>query len=131
VHHGTHTRRAGDNHLADFDNEGVFYSQTNLSGNSFYKSNEFLAITSPEISYGNYIRNNITQIVGVTTLSFLMLNLDNGLSPLLPLVLDRSPIHHYTLSLERWDAKSIPHILEIEADDMAGNRSRMFSKNPA
>ncbi|HSD57381.1 MAG TPA: hypothetical protein VLB04_04295 [Methanotrichaceae archaeon] len=117
--------------LAYFDNEGVFHSLTDLSGNSFYKSNEYLAITSPEISYGSYIRSNITPIVGVTTLSFLRLNLDEGLSPLLPLILDRSPIHHYTLSLENVDAKSIPYIIEIEADDTAGNRSRMFSKNPA
>jgi hypothetical protein len=117
--------------LAYFDNEGVFHSLTDLSGNSLYKSNEYLAITSPEISYGSYIRNNITPIVGVTSISFLKLNLDEGLSPLPPLILDRSPIHHYTLSLERVDAKSSPYILEIEADDTAGNRSRMFSKNPA
>jgi hypothetical protein len=117
--------------LAYFDNEGVFHSLTDLSGNSLYKSNEYLAITSPKISYGSYIRNNITPIVGVTTLSFLKLNLDDGLSPLPPLILDRSPIHHYTLSLEKVDAKSVPYILEIEADDTAGNRGRMFSKNPA
>jgi hypothetical protein len=115
--------------LAYFDNEGVFHSLTDLSGNSLYKSNEYLVITSPEIPYGSYIRNNITPIVGVTSLSFLKLNLNEGLSPLPPLILDRSPIHHYTLRLEKVDAKSIPYILEIEADDTAGNISRMFSKN--
>ncbi|MEO0248313.1 MAG: hypothetical protein ABIN58_01995, partial [candidate division WOR-3 bacterium] len=44
--------------LAYFDNEGVFHSLTDLAGNSLYKSNEYLAITNPEISYGSYIRNN-------------------------------------------------------------------------
>lgn len=117
--------------LAYFDNEGVFHSLTDLSGNSFYKSNEFLAITGPGTSYGSYIKNNITLIVGVTNLSFLRMNLDGGLSPLPPLVLDRSPIHHYTLRLEKVDAGSIPYIMMLEADDASGNSSRMFTKNMA
>jgi hypothetical protein len=72
-----------------------------------------LAITGSGTSYGSYIRNNITLIVGVTNLSFLRMNLDEGLSPLPPLVLDRSPIHHYTLRLEKVNAGSIPYILEL------------------
>jgi len=117
--------------LAYFDNEGVFHSLTDLEGNSYYKSRELLAATSPGIAYGSYIRNNITPIVGLTNLSFLRLNLNEGLSPLPPLLLDRSPIHHYALWLERVDLKSRPYILEVEADDLAGNRVREFSKNPA
>ncbi len=117
--------------LAYFDNEGIFHSLVDLSGNSFYKSKEFLAITSPDTPYGSYIRNNITLIVGVTTLSFLSLNLDEGLSPLPSLVLDRSPIHHYTLRLEKVSQESVPYIIEVEAEDSSGNRARKFSKNPA
>lgn len=117
--------------LAYFDNNGVFHSLTDLSGNSFYKSNEFLMATSPETSYGSYIRNNITPIVGVTTLSFLRLNLNEGLSPLPALILDRSPIHHYTLRLEKEGVGPVPYILEVEADDASGNRSRKLSKNLA
>ncbi len=121
----------GTTALAYFDNDGIFHSLTDLSGNSFYKSNELLAATSPEASYGSYIRNNITLIVGVTTLSFLKLNLEEGLSPLPALILDRSPIHHYTLLQEKVSAESVPYILEVEADDTSGNRSRKLSKNPA
>lgn len=117
--------------LAYFDNEGIFHSLVDLSGNSFYKSKELLAVTSPGTPYGSYIRNNITMIVGVTTLSFLSLNIENGLSPLPPLVLDRSPIHHYTLLLEKVSQESVPYIIEVEAEDSSGNRARKFSKNPA
>lgn len=116
--------------LAYFDNEGIFHSLVDLSGNSFYKSKEILAVTSPEISYGSYIRNNITPMVGVTTLSFLRLNLNEGLSILQSLVLDRSPIHHYTLRLEKVSQESVPYIIEVEAEDLSGNRARKFSKNP-
>ncbi len=116
--------------LAYFDNDGVFHSLTDLAGNSYYKSIELLAATGPRISYGSYIKNNITLVVGASALSFFRLNLNEGLSPLQPLVLDRSPIHHYTLRLESIDLESVPYILEVEADDSTGNRVREFSKNP-
>lgn len=117
--------------LAYFDNNGTFHSLADLSGNSYYKSKEILAITSPDTPYGSYIRNNISLIVGVTTLSFLRLNLKEGLNPLLTLVLDRSPIQHYTLKLEKVGQESVPYIIEVEAEDSSGNRARKFSKNPA
>lgn len=117
--------------LAYFDNDGIFHSLVDLSGNSFYKSKEILTITSPDTPYGSYIRNNISLIVGVTTLSFLKLNLNEGLNPLPSLVLDRSPIHHYTLNLEKVSQESVPYIIEVEAEDSSGNRVRKFSKNPA
>jgi hypothetical protein len=117
--------------LAYFDNEGIFHSLVDLSGNSFYKSEEIMAITSPDTPYGSYIRNNITLTVGVTTLSFLRLNLNEGLSPLPPIVLDRSPIHHYALRLESVSQESVPYIIEVEAVDSSGNSARKFSKNPA
>ncbi len=115
--------------LAYFDNEGILHSLSNITGDSYYKSSELLAAISPGESYGRYIKNNITSIAGITTLSFLKLNLKEGLSPLPPLVLDRSPINHYGLQLEGVDMKSVSHVLEVEADDSAGNRVREFSKN--
>lgn len=117
--------------LAYFDNDGIFHSLVDLSGNSYYKSNEILAITSPDTPYGRYIRNNISLIVGVTTLSFLRLNLKEGLNPLPSLILDRSPIQHYTLKLEKASQVSVPYIIEVEAEDSSGNRVRKFSKTPA
>ncbi len=117
--------------LAYFDNNGTFHSLVNLSGNSLYKSKELLSITSPDTPYGSYIRNNISLIVGVTTLSFLKLNLNEGLNPLPSLVLDRSPIQHYTLKLEKASQESVPYIIEVEAEDSSGNRVRKFSKNTA
>jgi hypothetical protein len=117
--------------LAYFDNDGIFHSLVDLKENSYYKSKEILAITSPDTPYGSYIRNNISLIVGVTTLSFIKLNLNEGLSPLPSLVLDRSPIQHHTLKLEKVSQESVPYIIEVEAVDSSGNRVRKFSKNAA
>ncbi len=115
--------------LAYFDNDGQFHSLVDISGNSYYRSRELFGIVSPSLSYGRYIRENITMIVGVTSLSFLKLNLNKGLSPLPPLILGRSPIQHYTLRLEKVAVGSMSYIIEVEAEDSSGNRARKFSKN--
>ncbi len=115
--------------LAYFGQDGEFHSLEDLSGTSYYKSRELLKAVSPEIPYGRYVRNNITLIVGESSLRFFRLNIDAGLIAYPSMILSRSPIQHYTLQLEKTKAGSGGKIVEIQAEDSAGNRIRKFSNN--
>jgi hypothetical protein len=48
---------------------------------------------------------------------------NSGLIPLLPLLLDRSPIQHYTLKMEMVPAQ-VNYTVEVDAQDAAGNLAR-------
>ncbi|MCX6669658.1 MAG: hypothetical protein NTV25_07635 [Methanothrix sp.] len=115
---------------AYFDEEGQFHSLRDLSGNEFYKSRELLRAVSPETSYGRYVQDNISLSVGRSSLRFLLLNQDTGLNPFPALVLERSPIQHYTLTLEGRTASPGPYIVGIEASSAAGNKAAKFFELP-
>ncbi len=110
--------------LAYFDREGQFHTLRDLSGKEYYRSREFLRSVSPKIPYGRYVKTNVTLIVGQTALRFFWLNLGQGLSAFPALVLDRSPIQHYTLTIERRAADDGPFVVEVEAEDLAGEKAR-------
>lgn len=116
--------------LAYFDSEGRFHSLRDLSEIEYYKSRELLWAVSPGTSWGRYVRSNVTLQVGQTALRFLWLNLDQGLSTFPPVVLDRSPIQHYSIQLLRRAANPGTYVVEIEAEDMAGNKTVRFSGSP-
>ena len=67
------------------------------------------------------MRDNITIIEGESELNFFRLNPSEGLVSLPPLVLARSPIHNYNLSLEEVDAGTGSHNIYVEVADLAGN----------
>lgn len=112
--------------LAYFGQDGEFHSLTDLSGTSYYKSMELLRAVSPETPYGRYAMNNITPIVGLTSIRFFHLNIDKGLIAYPPLLLSRSPIQHYTLRLDGIRVASGSKIYVIDAEDQRGNRARKF-----
>jgi hypothetical protein len=107
--------------LAYFGQDGAFHSLEDLNGQVLYRSRELLAVTSPGTSFGEYVKHNLTLIEGATTLSFLKRNADQGLIPLPPLLLDRSPIQHYALSLERVPFSGA-YTIEVLAEDIAGGQ---------
>lgn len=114
--------------LAYFDEMGRFHSLRDLSGKEYYRSMEFLRSASPTTPYGRYVKNNITLVVGQTALRFFWLNLDHGLNTFPAMVLDRSPIQHYTLIIERRASGEGPFVVEIEAEDLAGVKAKEFSE---
>ncbi len=111
---------------AYFDKDGQFHSLRDLSGNEYYRSRERLLETSPETSYGRYVQDNVSLIMGRSSIRFLLLNRDAGLNPFPALVLERSPIQHYTLTLEERTASPGPYIAGIEASNAAGNKTAKF-----
>ncbi len=117
--------------LAYFGQDGELQSLEDLSGISYYKSRELLKAVSPETPYGRYVMRNITLIVGMTSLRFFRMNLDEGLAAYPPMVLSRSPIQHYTIRLEKISAEPDRKIIEIDAEDSAGNRIKKFSNDSA
>ncbi len=112
--------------LAFFGQNGEFNSLTDLNGNSYYKSMELAKIDSPGIHYGRYVIKNITLVVGISTLQFLHRNIDTGLIAFPPMILSRSPIQHYTLTLERRAAENRSVIYELDAEDSAGSITKKF-----
>ena len=113
--------------LAYFDSDGQFHSLQDISGNEYYRSRELLGAVSPATPWGRYVQSNITLQVGRTSLRFLWRNLDSGLNSFPPLVLDRSPIQHYTLQLLKRAANPGTYVVEIEAEDLTGNKTSRFS----
>lgn len=114
--------------LTYFDKNGQFHALRDLSGKEYYRSREFLGSVSPKMPYGRYVKTNVTLIVGQTALRFLWLNLDQGLNAFPAMVLDRSPIQHYTLTIERKAAGVGPFVVEVEVEDLAGEKAREFSE---
>jgi hypothetical protein len=114
--------------LAYFDQDGVFHSLMDLAGANYYKSRELLEATDPGASYGWYVKNNLSLWEGETSLRFFSLYLNRSLVPYPPLMLERSPIQHYTIFLERRDASEGRYLLELEAEDSQGQRIRKISE---
>lgn len=110
--------------LAYFDQDGVFHSLVGLDGASYYKSRELLGATDPGASYGLYVKNNLSLWEGQTSLRFFSLYHNRSLSPYPPLMLERSPIQHFTILLERKDAPQGRYLLEVEAEDSQGSKTR-------
>jgi len=109
--------------LAYFDQSGDFHSLTDLEGNTYYKSRELLGAVDPQASFGAYVRDNLSLRVGETSLSFFRFYLNRSLVPYPPLVLQRSPIHHYTVSLQRQDVRPGRYLFQLEVEDSRQNKS--------
>jgi hypothetical protein len=113
--------------LTYFDQDGVFHSLVGLDGASYYKSRELLRATEPGASYGQYVKNNLSLWEGETTLRFFSLYHNRTLSPYPPLMLDRSPIQHFTLFLQRREAPPGRYLLEVEVEDAQSNKINKIS----
>lgn len=109
--------------VAHFGRDGKLHALVDGSGFIHYLSAELFGLEEkePGRSYGRYMRDNITIIEGESELNFFRLNPSEGLVSLPPLVLARSPIHNYNLSLEEVDAGTGSHNIYVEVADLAGN----------
>lgn len=84
---------------AYFGQDGEFHALIDGSGFTHYMSTELLGVVQPQKSYGDYIKTNMILAEGISSLSFYNLNLEKGLVVYPPMVLARSPLHHYKVKL--------------------------------
>lgn len=113
--------------LAYFGTDGEFHELADTKGVIYYKSIELARATQPNITYGQYLKNNVTFQEGQAQLMFLNLNIDKGLTPYPPLVFARSPLLHYGFRLEMDAASAGEIVLEIEATDSGGHVAKYLS----
>jgi hypothetical protein len=109
--------------VAHFGRDGKLHALADGSGFVHYLSGELFGLEEkePGRSYGRYVRENITVIEGESELTFFTLNLREGMGALPPLMLARSAIHNFNLSLEEVDAAAGEHSMYVEVADSAGN----------
>lgn len=110
--------------LAYFGKDGTFHALQDLQGRSLYQSEELLKVSEPGRSYGDYMRQNITVREGVSSISFRAMVMGLGLALHEPVFLIRSPIQHYTLSLEIATAQPGDYAVEVVGEDALGNSER-------
>lgn len=103
--------------VAYFDANGTFHSLRDLTGREHYRSRELLSAVSPGASYWRYLKENATLQVGASYLRMLGLHMEAGLQPMPPLLLDRSPIQHYSLALVRRKADPGPYTAVMAVED--------------
>ncbi|HWQ20282.1 MAG TPA: hypothetical protein VN455_10935 [Methanotrichaceae archaeon] len=113
--------------LAYFGTDGEFHELADTKGVIYYKSIELARATMPDITYGQYLKDNVTFQEGQAQLMFLNLNIDKGLTPYPPLIFARSPLLHYGLRIEMAAASVREAVLEIEATDSEGHVVRYLS----
>lgn len=110
---------------AYFGDDGEFHALIDTNGFTHYMSRELLLVVQPQSSYGDYVKNNVTLKDGVATLSFFSLNAAKGMAAYPPLLLARSPLHHYKLRLNKVAVSRKEYIIELSADDSAGNQRKV------
>lgn len=109
--------------LAYFDGTGRFHTLIDLSGKEYYRSPEMLRIENPRATFGSYAGSGSALQEGLSSLRFVWLNREKGMNTFPALLLNRSPIQRYALSLERIAAGPGPFLVEIEAEDQEGNKA--------
>jgi len=108
---------------AYFGLDGEFHALIDCNGFTHYMSKEMLKIVQPGKSYGDYTKTNITLVEGVSSLSFYNLTLEKGLVAYPPMVLARSPLHHYKLKLNHPRAADPGvYLMRVHVLDSAGNQ---------
>lgn len=115
--------------IAHFGQDGEFHALVDIFGFAHYISSELFDLAEPSGSYGRYTRENMSLQEGELSLIFFSLNLDEGGETMVahqPLVLERSPIHHYGLSLREVEARPGEHKIYVDVEDQAGNIFRAF-----
>ncbi|NYT01144.1 MAG: hypothetical protein GKC10_00025 [Methanosarcinales archaeon] len=114
--------------LAFFGEDGVFHALSDMSGQLLYQSAQLLKLTSPDVAYGRYSRENLTLKVDESALIFHSMSLDRGMVAGEPLVLTRSPIQHYALKMEKVPAGGEDFTFILEVVDRGGNHVRQTSE---
>jgi hypothetical protein len=114
--------------VAYFGEDGEFHALIGVDGFTHYMSKELLEIVQPQKSYGDYVMNNITLEEGLSALSFFNLNIEKGMEAYPMLLLARSPLHHYKLRLDRIAVSPAEYIVELNAEDIGGNKRKVSER---
>ena len=111
-----------------FSKEGDLHALVDGNGNLYYISQELLKVIKPDQSYADYMQKNLSLTEFKSTLTFFEYNEPNGLMPLQTLSLDRSPLQHFGIKLEKIDAPVDNHQGEVTVADSAGNAIKKIAK---
>lgn len=106
---------------AYFGKEGDLHAIEDGNGNLYYISQELLKVIDPDMSYANYMEKNLTLSEFRSTLTFFKYNNANGMTSLQTFVLDRSPLQHFGIKLERINVPTVNYQGEVAVLDSAGN----------
>ena len=113
---------------AFFSKEGDLHTLVDGNGNLYYISQELLKVIKPGQSYADYIQKNLSLTEFKSTLTFYKYNQANGLMTLQTLALDRSPLQHFGIKLERIDVPAANYRGEATVVDSAGNAVTKLAK---
>lgn len=106
---------------AFFSKEGDLHALVDGNGNLYYISQEFLKVIKPGQSYADYMEKNLSLTEFKSTLTFFKYNEPNGLMTLQTLAMDRSPLQHFGIKLERIDLPAANYRGEVAVMDSAGS----------
>lgn len=106
---------------AYFGKDGDLHAIEDGNGNLYYISQELLKVIDPDMSYANYMEKNLSLSEFRSTLTFFKYNNANGLTSLQNFVLDRSPLQHFGIKLEKIDVPAVNYQGEVAVLDSAGN----------
>ncbi|MBN1323295.1 MAG: hypothetical protein JW986_04750 [Methanotrichaceae archaeon] len=109
--------------IAHFSDDGTFHAMTNSAGNFYYISQELFKVISPEGSYSDYMKENLSIKERESSLIFYRQLADGRVVAHPPMRLDRSPINHYMVRLDMADAKPGDYVVIVMAEDIAGNQA--------
>ncbi len=109
--------------IAFFGEDGEFHALMDSSENFYYISQELFKVISPEGSYSDYMKENLSIKERESSLIFYRSLADGSVFPYPPMRLDRSPINHYMVRIDMADAKPGDYVVIVMAEDIAGNRA--------
>jgi len=117
---------------AYFDEDGRLSGLIDLSGQVHYVSRDVLNATASEVDYMEYLTKNVTAVKGESAVVFYKLSAPEGLENLSigyhqPLVLSRSPLFNYRISLEEVEAQPGDYLPIVVVEDWAYNAVRLSS----
>jgi len=117
---------------AYFGDDGKLNGLIDQSGQVHYVSREVLNVTAPEVDYMEYLAKNVTAIKDETAIVFYKMAAPLGSGTLSssyhqPIVLSRSPLFNYRISLEEVEAKAGDCVPIVVVEDRAYNAVQFSS----
>jgi hypothetical protein len=111
---------------AYFGDDGNLNGLIDLSGQVHYVSRDVLNATAPEVDYMEYLAKNVTAIKDETAIVFYNVSAPAGSGTLSssynqPIVLARSPLFNYRVSLEEVEAEAGDYVPIVVVEDRAYN----------
>lgn len=109
---------------AYFSKEGEMHALVDESGGFNYISQDLLKILDPDISYADYIKNNLSLMEFQSTLTFFKYNEASGPVMLRALRLDRSAPQHMGIRMEQIQSPAGDYHGQVIVNDQEGYTAR-------